>query len=757
VQDNAGTGNLLSVDATNTSVGTNIILAAAKSLTLLGGNTASRPAGTAGEIYYDTDTDTLLTYNGTKWVADRGEYIIVAASDSTQAEKDSADYVADGTSDETEINSALTAASGGKVLLLAGTYVADGTILIPNNTTLTGVGPGTVIELADIDVTDNLIENSDTTTGTGVVIRDLKLDGRDDLNTAGIQYGIFINGVGDSAAKRAGAIVENVTAIRFRDNSIVLENTEISNVTKTHTSDSGTGIRLQTGSNYNAITSNKAEGNDTQGLYISNSDNNQITDNTISGAGYGIYLNNIVGNSIDNNRITSTGSSGIYFFNSDNNNTVKGNVITGGTTGSGIYADESYTMIIADNYITNFAFGINIVITDNTQIINNTVKDSGGATANNGIYLDYGVTRSQVINNLILDSSCTTTCRAIVLDTAEYVYLSGNRFSGSATDAASIYETGTTATIYANQQVNTTTSSVGDVSDFLYRGSANSTTAFTFQNAAGGNILNIDTTNSELEVGNGTTPGKIIVDDGGTSGYIQVSNIRSTANITVGVSDTTGTLLVVDTKTDSGDPTGVNGGIYYNSNANKLRCYQNGTWYDCLSAEQIESVELAPEYTGAIFQGDGTNNTGTLTSGFCSGTSRKSINTSVCGATEEHNYYEWTTSTGDNDYDIYIRYKLPSDFNGFASDTTIAMSGWRTDATNNKVELALFQANNTQCGTTTEVATGTAAWSTVSLGGNETGCTFAADDVVMFRVRMTATGTEYVRAGAITFSYVRAY
>lgn len=48
--------------------------------------------------------------------------------------------------------------------------------------------------------------------------------------------------------------------------------------------------------------------------------------------------------------------------------------------------------------------------------------------------------------------------------------------------------------------------------------------------------------------------------------------------------DTTGTLLVLDTKTDAGDPTGQNGGMYYNSNTNKFRCYQNGAWTDCIGA-----------------------------------------------------------------------------------------------------------------------------------------------------------------------------
>ncbi len=61
-------------------------------------------------------------------------------------------------------------------------------------------------------------------------------------------------------------------------------------------------------------------------------------------------------------------------------------------------------------------------------------------------------------------------------------------------------------------------------------------------------------------------------------------NLQTGGNVTIGTSNTTGTLLVLDTKTDSGDPTGVNGGIYYNSNSGKFRCYQNGSWMDCVAA-----------------------------------------------------------------------------------------------------------------------------------------------------------------------------
>ena len=130
--------------------------------------------------------------------------LVVAANNSPAVIKAQADYVATGASDEDTINTALTAAgAGGTVFLAEGTFIVDGTILIPNNVTLAGGGSGTIIELADIDITDNVIENSDTVTGTGIVIRDLMINGRKDLNTAGTQNGIYLSGMGAGVVGKA--------------------------------------------------------------------------------------------------------------------------------------------------------------------------------------------------------------------------------------------------------------------------------------------------------------------------------------------------------------------------------------------------------------------------------------------------------------------------------------------------------------------------------------------------------------------------
>jgi hypothetical protein len=98
-------------------------------------------------------------------------------------------------------------------------------------------------------------------------------------------------------------------------------------------------------------------------------------------------------------------------------------------------------------------------------------------------------------------------------------------------------------------------------------GATTATDAFSITGASSAVFLRLDTTNNRLYVGNPTADG-------------------------------TAFLLVLDYKNTTGDPTGVNGGQYYNSFSNKFRCYQNSIWQDCVNefntltktADQIANV-----------------------------------------------------------------------------------------------------------------------------------------------------------------------
>lgn len=103
----------------------------------------------------------------------------------------------------------------------------------------------------------------------------------------------------------------------------------------------------------------------------------------------------------------------------------------------------------------------------------------------------------------------------------------------------------------------------------IFKNSADSATAFLIQKAGSTvDLLTIDSANDRVYIGDVTA-------------------------------DATGTLLVLDTKNNAGDPTGVNGAMYYNSSSNRFRCFQNSVWRDCLGKETI------------FLTADDTNNNGT--------------------------------------------------------------------------------------------------------------------------------------------------
>lgn len=73
--------------------------------------------------------------------------------------------------------------------------------------------------------------------------------------------------------------------------------------------------------------------------------------------------------------------------------------------------------------------------------------------------------------------------------------------------------------------------------------------------------------------------GDIIVEKGSVG--IGATTITSPAKLQI---DGDGSTVLLPRKTTAGDPAGTNGMIYYNSNTNKLRCYQAGAWTDCVGA-----------------------------------------------------------------------------------------------------------------------------------------------------------------------------
>ena len=170
------------------------------------------------------------------------------------------------------------------------------------------------------------------------------------------------------------------------------------------------------------------------------------------------------------------------------------------------------------------------------------------------------------------------------------------------------------------------------------------------------------------------------------------------------------------------------------------------------------TVTLSPEFAGATLTGDGADNTGTMTSDFCS--EDRAINAlatptdaSPCDTDnedEEHNYYSWTANAT-NDYDVWINWQVPSDFGDFAASNPIQYFGWRTGATET-VTLTIYNDDGTTCGTASSV-TSNGAWETVTY--TNSGCTPSAGDLLLLRVTLlVGTNSNTAKIGEIEIDYL---
>ncbi len=113
--------------------------------------------------------------------------------------------------------------------------------------------------------------------------------------------------------------------------------------------------------------------------------------------------------------------------------------------------------------------------------------------------------------------------------------------------------------------------------------------------------------NGSLSVNAFNSFGGLVVNDAASHPIFNV--VGDNSSVQIGYNgDTVGTQLVLDTKTNAGDPTGINGGMYYNANANKFRCYQNSGWTDCIAtASGVTTVGTLDSQTksadGAVITG----------------------------------------------------------------------------------------------------------------------------------------------------------
>lgn len=116
-------------------------------------------------------------------------------------------------------------------------------------------------------------------------------------------------------------------------------------------------------------------GNNFYGCHLSNSTNNTLTRNDISGGKYAIYLTNSTNNTIEDNRNVSGPHTGIRLYSSSHNYIINNPQIH--PAGWGVYIEhDSCFNVVSGNTFRNSGIGIYSILSENNIISGNTIRDN---------------------------------------------------------------------------------------------------------------------------------------------------------------------------------------------------------------------------------------------------------------------------------------------------------------------------------------------------------------------------------------------
>lgn len=210
-------------------------------------------------------------------------------------------------------------------------------------------------------------------------------------------------------------------------------------------------------------------------------------------------------------------------------------------------------------------------VTDSRQL-NAAASVGTGVTITNRT----GVFVGEVCGDITIFQSCTTNLGTVTNQIGLRVEPLAN-----ATNNAGVVIGEAGGTKQTNLLIGTTTQPSGSWSVYNSSTDANYFAGVLGINTTGADrkLDVLDSSNPQLRLTH--TDGSVYADlQTDSNGYLILTN--SGNRVVIGTVDATGTLLVLDTKNTSGDPTGTDGAMYYNSNSKTFRCYENGTWRNCI-------------------------------------------------------------------------------------------------------------------------------------------------------------------------------
>ena len=122
------------------------------------------------------------------------------------------------------------------------------------------------------------------------------------------------------------------------------------------------------------------------------------------------------------------------------------------------------------------------------------------------------------------------------------------------------------------------------------------------------------------------------------------------------------------------------------------------------------------------------------------------------------NYYEWNSSeTSFNDYDVRVRFTLPSDFESWSTTAVTLNLVTEDTGTNAKADMYLYLATS---GTIDDSATSLASssggtWTTGALQSADLDECDAANETCILIIRMYSANDNYIRVGDVELNYNR--
>ncbi|MEM4765453.1 MAG: right-handed parallel beta-helix repeat-containing protein [Nitrososphaerota archaeon] len=316
-------------------------------------------------------------------------FFVIAAADTPPFLRERADTICDGVSDQEEINSAFSFAP--TVYLCPGTYVIDGSIVMPSHTRLMGAGPSSVIKLKDNYNADiYMIQNSDPTNGnTDITISNLTIDGNWQNQAEGYIAGIYLC---------------NVTSSKVE--SCTLKNTN------------GAAIYVENSEELELLENTFLE--DFLILWAEKSNHLTISRNTCASFGDGFLLSDCHNCVVSENSFKMGWYEAIWIFGTEyaaTHNVISGNrCLNSGYCGIAI--DFSSYSVVSENICANTLYdGILIYYSENNAVIGNCCENNAFA----------GIHAEHAINNLIIGNHCyKNTLYGIYLKKSSYNLISGN-------------------------------------------------------------------------------------------------------------------------------------------------------------------------------------------------------------------------------------------------------------------------------------------------------------------------------------------